>query len=187
MNPLIKGCCLLAATYIVDVPVRRHFTAKAARKYADKKGKPLLNIGAGTDKTALFGSTLYGDVNCDLNGCKNTPHGTPGQITYADAQDLKDFKDGQFSAVLASHILEHLPDPQRAIKEWLRVTDGHYESLFVITPSWWAPHTWCHPGHLWYATDNAGGTKGGKLVRIRKEYNPSIKKITTLRGINHIF
>lgn len=182
MNPLLKGCCLLAATYVIDVPLRRHIVAKKAKRYAKKTGKPLLNIGAGTDKTAMFGPTLYGDVNCDLGGRKDVPHGTSGCITHADAQNLSDFKDGQFGAVFASHLLEHLPNPQQAIKEWLRVTDGHYESLFIITPSWWAPHTWCHPGHLWYATDNAGGTKGGKLVRIRKEYDPVIKKLTTLRG-----
>jgi len=162
--------------------MRRWLAAKQARAYANKRGLPLLNIGAGTQQSALFGSTLYGDVNCDLEGVKGCPHGTPGIVTYADAQDLSDFKDGEFGAVIASHILEHLPNPKRAVSEWLRVSGGDPSSLFILTPSWWAPHTWCHPGHLWYATDNAGGTRGGKLIKLRKSYNPSIKRVTTLRG-----
>jgi len=164
------------------LPVRRHLAAKAARRHARKRKKPLLNIGAGTNRTALFGSTLYGDVNCDLSGRKDISHGTSGVVTYADAQDLSDFKDGEFGAVLASHILEHLPDPQKAISEWLRVTDGNPQSLFIVTPSWWALHTIAHPGHLWYATDNAGGTRGGQLIKLRDKFSPLTKKFTTLRG-----
>lgn len=175
---------LVAATYLLDVPLRRAILAKKARKYADSKGLPLLNVGAGTAGSALFGATLYGDVNCDLNGRTDIPHGTTGKITQADAQNLKDFKDGQFGAVLASHLLEHLPEPQKAIEEWLRVVGGDRNALFIITPYWWAPHTWLHPGHLWYATDGHGGTRGGKLIRIRKQYDPEVKKLTSLRGLD---
>jgi hypothetical protein len=71
--------------------------------------------------------------------------------------------------VLASHILEHLPDPQRALSEWLRVVGGDHNALFVITPCPWVPHTWLHPEHKWYATDFAGGTRGGKLIPLRAQ------------------
>jgi ubiquinone/menaquinone biosynthesis C-methylase UbiE len=182
LKTLICGTAYLAGTYFIDVPVRRWHAAKCARKYADMKGKPLLNIGAGTKKTAYFGKTLYGDVNCDLNGRKDCPHGMPGVVTYADAQDLSDFDDGEFGAVLATHLLEHLPNPKKALSEWLRVVGGDKKALFVVTPCWWVPHTWLHPGHMWYATDNAGGTRGGKLIKLRDRFNPAMKKITTLRG-----
>jgi SAM-dependent methyltransferase len=182
MKNLLGGCCaFLGATYLIDVPIRRQIAANQARAYANQRGLPLLNIGAGTKGTAIFGSTLYGDVNCDLAGRKDCPHGTPGEVTYADAQNLKDFRDGEFGAVLASHILEHLPDPRRALQEWIRVSGGNVEALFIITPSWWAPHTWGHPGHLWYATDNAGGTKGGRMIRLRKTHSPVTKKLISLR------
>jgi len=184
MNDLLLGTAgYIAITYLIDVPLRRWHAARCARAYANQKGKPLLNVGAGTNQTALFGSTLYGDINCDLNGRRDCPHGTPGVVTYADAQDLSDFPDGYFGAILASHILEHLPDPQKALDEWLRVVGGDSEALFVITPCPWVPHTWLHPGHLWYATDWVGGTRGGKLHRLRKGFDPKIKQITTLRGI----
>lgn len=157
-----------AATYALDVPLRRAAAARVARAYADARGLPLLNVGAGTGRTALFGSTLYGDYNTDLAGRRDVPHGTPGVVTYADAQDLRDFATGSIGAVLASHVLEHLPDPAQALEEWRRVTGGDPGALFVVTPSWWAPHTWLHPGHFWYWPDNHGGLLGAKAKQIRR-------------------
>jgi ubiquinone/menaquinone biosynthesis C-methylase UbiE len=156
-----------AGAYVLDVPARRAYWAARARRHADAKGKPLLNLGAGTNTSALFGSTLYGDVNVDLCGRADVPHGTPGMITYADAHDLSAFGHGQFGAVLASHVLEHLSEPRRALAEWTRVVGGDPAALFVVTPSWWAPHTWLHPGHAWWFTDAAGGTRGGKALKLR--------------------
>lgn len=142
-----------AAAYVIDVPIRRALAARRARAYADAKGLPLLNVGAGTSRSALFGRTLYGDVNVDLYGRKDVSHGTPGEVTYADVQDLGAFKDGQFGAVLASHVLEHLPSPMKALREWVRVTGRDPGALFIVTPSWWAPHTLLHPQHRWYFAD----------------------------------
>lgn len=146
-----------AAAYVIDVPVRRNAAARAARAYASARKLPLLNIGAGTGHTALFGETLYGDYNVDIGGRKDVPHGTPGVVTYADAQDLREFKSGSMGAVVASHVLEHLDCPEQALKEWLRVVGGDPKALFIVTPSWWAPHTWLHPGHVWYFCDGKGG------------------------------
>lgn len=148
----------IGATYVLDVPVRRARAANAARAFAARANRPLLNVGAGTGKSALFGATLYGDINVDLAGVRNVPHGTPGTVTYADAEDLP-FASGSMGAVLASHILEHLPNPARALREWTRVT-GDPRGVFVVTPSWWAPHTWLHPGHLWYFPDGEGCQTG---------------------------
>lgn len=155
MWPIIA---LAGLSYIVDVPIRRASAAKRARAYARMRGGPLLNVGAGTNRSALFGATLYGDFNTDLAGIRGVPHGTPGVVTYADAENLP-FETGSIGAVLASHVLEHLPHPDRALAEWRRVT-GDPEALFVVTPSWWAPHTWLHAGHLWYFPDSSGCTDG---------------------------
>lgn len=151
---------IAAGTYVIDVPVRRALGAAQARAYAKQRGLPLLNVGAGTRGSALFGETLYGDVNIDLNGRAGVPHGTPGVVTRANAEDLSAFRDGQFGAVFASHILEHLQHPDVALAEWLRVVGGDKSALFIITPSWWAPHTWLHAGHLWYFADNQGCVTG---------------------------
>ena len=65
-------------------------------------------MGAGTGSTALFGETLYGDYNVDLGGRRDVPHGTPGAVTWANAEDLSDFPTGSMGAVMASHLLEHV-------------------------------------------------------------------------------
>jgi SAM-dependent methyltransferase len=48
----------------------------------------------------------------------------------AEADDLP-FPDDAFDFVLASHVLEHLPDPIRALEEWQRVARRY---LFLVLP-----------------------------------------------------
>lgn len=172
-----------AAAYVLDVPVRRALAARRARAYADAKGLPLLNVGAGTGRSAWFGETLYGDVNVDLFGRKDVPPGAPGTVTYADAHDLGAFKTGQFGAVLASHVLEHLESPMVALREWRRVTGNDPGALFIVTPSWWAPHTLLHPGHLWYFSDGAGCAAAACApTRLRANVGPAAAMLS-LRGL----
>ena len=132
--------------YVVDVLIKPAEVAKAARQAARRRGKPLLNVGAGTAATsvraALFGETLWGDVNCDLAGSGICG---PGRVCHCDACALP-FPDKHFGAAIASHVLEHVEKPYQALAELHRVA----EEVYVITPPWWAPHTWLHPGHRWY-------------------------------------
>ena len=156
---------------MVDVLLRPADVAKAAQKAALLAGKPCLNVGAGTAGTslsaALFGPTLWGDVNCDLAGSGTCG---PGRVCHCDACALP-FPDKHFGAAIASHVLEHVDRPRTALRELHRVADR----VFVITPPWWAPHTWLHPGHRWYrgvdgkfaslwASDMTQPSKGGILA-----------------------
>lgn len=135
-----------AGTYLYDVVMRPADAARKARAAADARGKPLLNVGAGTPgsslRVALLGPTRWGDVNVDIAGSGLCVR---DNVCYADAHDLP-FTDKQFGAVIASHVLEHVQDPRRVMAELRRVAD----EVFVICPRWWAPHTWLHPGHRWY-------------------------------------
>lgn len=179
---IVYGAAYAAGAYVVDVPVRRALAARAARLHANRRGLPLLNVGAGTAKTSILGASTYGDVNVDLSGRRDVPHGTPGCVTYSDACNLSDFPDGCFGAVLASHVLEHLPDPWRALREWSRVVGGDREGIFVVTPMWWDPVAWLHPGHLWYWHDGCGGLNGAPARRLRRGMSESMRRFTTLRG-----
>lgn len=137
-----------ASAYVKDVLVRPEQMARIARAYCQQVRKPLLNVGAGTPASSLrsfvIGPTLWGDVNIDI-AAPRVAHG-PDRVSYGDARDLREWPDGHFGAVIASHVLEHLDRPDLALAEWERVAD----KVFVVAPSWWAPHTWLHLGHRWF-------------------------------------
>jgi hypothetical protein len=148
---LVAGFMALAGVaYVVDVLVRPYLVARHARAAADARRKPLLNVGAGTRESSfrawLFGPTLWGDVNLDIASPELWP--APDLVSYGDVQRLQQWPDRHFGAVIASHVLEHVEDPHLALAELHRVAD----EVYVITPAWWAPHTWLHPGHRWYRT-----------------------------------
>jgi SAM-dependent methyltransferase len=138
IGKIIAGVGLYtAATYTADVLFRPAVIAARARTAANRRNKPLLNIGAGTRRSslraALLGPTLWGDVNIDIAAPRAEP--TPDTVVYGDAHDLSEWPDKHFGAVVASHVLEHLEDPAGALEEWRRVAD----EVFVIVPKAWAP------------------------------------------------
>ena len=104
-----------------------------AKKAAEISGKPLLNVGC---KAAY---TKSSDVNLDI-----IPRKVP-RFIRGDIQNLYMFEDKQFGAVYASHVLEHVEDPDAALSELDRVAD----KVFIITPLPLWPWTWLHPGHKW--------------------------------------
>lgn len=64
-----------------------------------------------------------------------------GAIRYGveDATKLS-FADAQFDRLIAAHVLEHLPDPHRVLREWVRVVrPGGIISLLLP----------CDPGMAW--------------------------------------
>lgn len=173
-HPVISAGLGLGAWHIVayftDVNFRRWYWARRARQAADARGKPMLNVGAGSSKTALFGGTEYGDVNCDY-GLENVCDAHNKEPCHCDATKLP-FEDKQFGAVLLSHVLEHIPDYETARAELERVAD----EVFIITPQWWAPHTWFYWDHVWYFR---GGHGEGKPIPLwkRKETAPYRGKV----------
>ncbi len=92
-----------------------------------------LNVGCGADP--------WGDVRVDVTfsfltmSCKPT--------VLADAHFLP-FKDGSFKSVKASHVLEHLKSPSKAIDEILRVSTCDvilsFPTEWDVLPLFIAPH-----------------------------------------------
>lgn len=138
-----------ATTYLKDLIVRPKQVAQFARSYADRVGKPLLNIGAGVPAQSLsalvVGPRLWGDVNLDKAAPRSTPHG-PKTVSYGDAYDLREWPDGHFGAVVSHGVLETLERPDLALLEWRRVAD----KVFVVVPPMWMPHVWLDPSRRWY-------------------------------------
>lgn len=78
--------------YAIDVIIRPKLIANKVLKQAKENNKPVLNMGAGTPdsslRTALFGPTLWGDVNMDIAtmhteyrvSWRHTEHPLSGQV-----------------------------------------------------------------------------------------------------------
>jgi ubiquinone/menaquinone biosynthesis C-methylase UbiE len=148
------------SVYLIDVVARPRLVAQQARAAADARGKPMLNIGAGTPNSSLssmlFGPMLVGDVNMDV--ASNEAVCTIENVCYGDIETIP-FDDKQFGSCFASHVLEHTDNPDLALQEMNRVAD----EVFVVVPPWYCPHTWLHPGHKWFISQD--------LTRKRKLWN----------------
>jgi len=56
-----------------------------------------------------------------------------GKVIINDAVNISDVNDNQYDFVFSSHTLEHIANPLKAIKEWLRITkkDGY---VIIVVP-----------------------------------------------------
>jgi SAM-dependent methyltransferase len=124
----------------------RHLIARAATAFGYKRlifeeaknaarsaRKPLLNAGCGNAYIE------QSDVNMDAAQKR------VANFVNGDIQNMWMFHDKQFGAVYASHVLEHVEDPDAALKELHRVADA----VFVITPLPFWPSAWLGHGHKW--------------------------------------
>ena len=111
------------------------FNAMLARRYG-KRGKRLLEIGSGLGHLVgqLEGSfETYGmDINYWAVKQSKSVVKTSA-LQNASAQELP-YKDGCFNVVIIKHIVEHLPDPEKAIREIGRVTEKG-GTLILATPN----------------------------------------------------
>jgi ubiquinone/menaquinone biosynthesis C-methylase UbiE len=111
------------------------FNAMLAHRYG-RRGARLLEIGSGLGHLAgQLEDTFetYGiDVNAwAVNQSKEVAKQTCLQV--ASAQDLPFIHDS-FNVVIIKHIVEHLPDPRKAIREIGRVTEKG-GTLILATPN----------------------------------------------------
>lgn len=111
----------------------RRVVWKMAREYADKVGKPMLNVGCGQDPNFM------GDYNLDIAENRIMPN-----FIRASVYEIP-FPDKYFGSVLCSHVLEHLDDPKKALEEMTRVADR----VYVVVPVAFKLSTWLHPEHKW--------------------------------------
>lgn len=124
------------ASFVLRHPVRaaRNLVGNHPSRLADRYliGLHGIEIG-GAAHNDFFLNTL----NVDL---QRAPSTNDAQLTYTGAQmpidvvaqaDDLPFADGAYDFVLASHVLEHLPDPVGTLKEWCRVASRF---VFVILP-----------------------------------------------------
>jgi SAM-dependent methyltransferase len=99
------------------------YYALLARKHGPKSGR-VLEIGCGLGHLLTWFNNRYEVYGGDINewaleqARQNVPE---GQFDLLDAQDLSAFPDGHFKIVIAKHVVEHLPEPEKAVSEMGRV------------------------------------------------------------------
>jgi len=78
-----------------------------------------LELGAGDGKQSVTLARYCGTLICtELDGKLLRPRDLPNvEYRTCDAEDLSAFGDGSFDLVYASHLLEHLAHPVRALEE----------------------------------------------------------------------
>jgi len=111
------------------------FNAILARRYG-KRGTRLLEIGVGMGHLVGQLEDTFDTYGMDLNHWAVKQSKAVIQKTNlqtASAQELP-YKDGAFNVVIIKHIVEHLPDPQKAIQEIGRVTESG-GTLILATPN----------------------------------------------------
>ena len=128
----------IMALYFLDVTVREWIVSNRARNRATELGKPLLNIGSGTNRSSATGAKLRGDVNCDLDASKEASCG-PKTVCHCNAEDLSQFRDKQFGVALIVNVLGYVPDKKKALAEAHRVADEVIVSSNILPWAQWGP------------------------------------------------
>lgn len=111
------------------------FYAMLARRYG-KRGARLLEVGSGMGHLVGQLEDTFQTFGIDINHWavkKSKEVVGKSHLQTASAQELP-FADKTFNVVIIKHIVEHLPDPARAIREIGRVTEPG-GTLILATPN----------------------------------------------------
>ncbi len=99
------------------------YYAKLARRHGPSKGR-VLEVGCGLGHLLTWLTDRYQVVGTDVNSWaleearRNVPQ---GQFFQLSAQDMHPLEDASFQIVVAKHVVEHLPEPDRALEEFSRL------------------------------------------------------------------
>jgi len=111
------------------------FNAMLARRYG-RKGARLLEIGSGMGHLVAQLEDTFETFGVDVNHWavnQSKEVVQKSRLQIASAQELP-FSDHSFNIVIIKHIVEHLPEPQKAIQEIGRVTEAG-GTLILATPN----------------------------------------------------
>lgn len=111
------------------------FYATLARRYG-KKGARLLEIGSGLGHLVGQLEDSFETYGMDVNYWaveQSKSIVSESALQAASAQELP-YKDNSFNVVIIKHIVEHLPEPKKAVTEIGRVTEAG-GTLILATPN----------------------------------------------------
>ena len=111
------------------------FFAMLARRYG-RRGSRLLEIGSGLGHLVGQLEGNFETFGLDLNHwavTRSKSEAKRTELQTASAQELP-FADASFGVIIIKHIVEHLPDPARALNEISRILEPN-GSLILATPN----------------------------------------------------
>ena len=137
----------------------------------DFKASRVLEVGAGSghhyaflhDKPAEYVLTRY---------AKEVASGVLS-IEKQDATRLR-FPDGSFDRLIATHVLEHIPNPVAALREWDRVVKKG-GLLSIVLP--------CDPGVLWRFGRNFGPRRNAKKMDLPYDYLQAAEHVNSIYNL----
>jgi phosphatidylethanolamine/phosphatidyl-N-methylethanolamine N-methyltransferase len=125
----------------------------------------VLEVGAGTGKHLQFvrhgfDEYVLTDMHTQMLEQITQSADRAVRVEVQDATKLT-YADGSFDRLIAAHILEHLPEPHKVIREWMRVLKPG-GVLSIVLP--------CDPGFAWRLGRNLGPRKSFTDVGIDYDY-----------------
>lgn len=116
----------------------------AGRRIHIEPGWRVLDIGSGHNPHPRADVLLERDVDADdARGGVSIDTSDP-RLVVGDALEMP-FRDGEFDYVIASHVAEHVDDPERLCRELTRVGRAGY----VETPGWFGDRLLREDYHPW--------------------------------------
>lgn len=107
----------------------------------------VLDLGCGGNKIDPRSIGVDIRPNGSLGVGYNSVHASVGEVA-CDVVDLAPFEDGSVDGILAKHLLEHILDVPKALKEWGRVLKDNGR-LVIIVPDWrFCEAMACDPSHV---------------------------------------
>lgn len=104
----------------------------------------VLDVGSGHNPHPRADVLLERYVGADVGRGGETIDTSDPRLVVGDALDMP-FEDGEFDYVIASHIAEHVDDPQQLCRELSRVARAGY----IETPGWFGDMLMREDYHRW--------------------------------------
>ncbi len=148
-----------------------------------KSGQTILEVGAGTGHHFPYvakGFSKYvmtdgSSAMLSIAEKKYTEHIAAGLllVQQQDAASL-DFPNGSFDRLIATHVLEHLTDPVRVLREWNRVVrPGGLISL--VLP--------CDPGVMWRLGRHFGPRRNAEKQGLAYDYVLAAEHVNSIYNL----
>lgn len=142
----------------------------------------VLEVGAGTmvHLSAIrhsFDRYIASDMNADLIAAaskRQLPAGVELQRLEGGALP---FADGTFDRLIATHVLEHIPEPHLALAEWVRVLKPG-GTLSLILP--------CDPGLAWRLGRHFGPRRRAKAAGLDYDYYMAREHVNSIYNLRQI-